>query len=104
MFLTASKLKLFTSPPQTGQHLTEAYSIPGIRMSIAYLAAPVTFTGTSRFGCSVPISVHLSTALILIFDGSGNWIWAALTATAPYVVFRFDLACVMTLSFATSSE
>ena len=83
MFLTASKLKLFTSPPQTGQHFTEAYSIPGIRMSMAYLAAPVTLTGTSRFGCSVPINVHLSTALILIFEGSGSWTWAALAAIAP---------------------
>jgi len=63
--------------------LTAACSIPGIRTSIAYFAAPVTLTGTSRLGCSVPMSVHLSGGLILIFEGSGSWICAAFAATAP---------------------
>ncbi len=54
-----------------------------MRMSTAYFAAPVTFTGTSRFGCSVPINVHLSGGFILILDGSGSWICAAFPAIAP---------------------
>jgi hypothetical protein len=55
-------------------------------------------------GCSVPISVHLSGAFIRIFDGSGSWIWAAFPAIAPYVIVRFDFACVMTLFLDTSSD
>ena len=87
MFRIASKLKLLTSPPQTGHALTAAYNMSGSRTSMAYFACPVTFSGTSRFFCSVPISVHWSGGFILTRDGSTS-IRAARSAIAPYVVRR----------------
>ena len=56
------------------------------------MASPVTFNGASRLFCSVPSSVYLSGVLILIFDGSGSGVRAALAAIAPYVVRRLDFA------------
>src|SRR5262249_41855128 len=77
--------------------------MPGNRISIPNVASPVTFNGTSRFFCSVPIRVNRSGVLILIFDGSGSTSRAALAASLPYVVLRPVGVCVMTLFFATGS-
>ena len=42
-------------PSMTGQRSTDAYFMPGRRMSIVYLAAPTMMFGRSTIGTSLPM-------------------------------------------------
>src|SRR5215510_6373931 len=75
--------------------------MPGRRVSIAYLALPLTLFGMSRRCLGLPSSHHFAGSL-LISGSLSSLTLAAASANSPYVPVR--LPAVSTPSFASTSE
>src|SRR5712691_2683291 len=101
MPLTRAASKLFTLPPNTGQSLIAAFSIPGSFRSAPYTCAPVTFGIVSRRLTDLPISFQSFGSLSATVAGGVTL--AAASATLPYVVVRPEGLCVITLLAALHS-
>src|SRR6266850_2211083 len=60
----------------------------GRRTSMPYTVCPVTLSGTSRFFCSVPMSVHRSGGLMVIVSGCGCGLGAGQLQVVAAVLHR----------------
>src|ERR1700687_54400 len=102
MPMTLAASKLFTLPPNTGQSLIAALSIPGSLTSIPYIILPVVLsTVSSRFSGLPAIFQSLGSLSLISVGGSSL---AAASATLPNGVLRPDGVCVITLLDALPSE
>jgi len=78
---TLAASKLFTLPPNTGESLIAALSMPGSLMSIPYTALPTTLSGvSSRFTPLPAIFQSFGSLSGISFGGSSL---AAASATLP---------------------
>src|SRR6202158_600783 len=94
-FMTLAASKLFTLPPNTGQSLIAALSMPGSLTSIPYIILPVVLsTVSSRFSGLPAIFQSLGSLSLISVGGSSL---AAASATLPNDVLRPEDVCVITL-------
>ena len=77
--------------------------MPGTRTSIAYSLLPSSLSPVSRRFSGWPATFQLFGSFSVIVFGSGGVSLAAAPATLPYVVLRFDAACVITPLATVSS-
>ena len=81
MPVTLAASKLFTLPPNTGQSLIAAHSIPGTVKSMAYIILPVTLSAVSSRFSGLPAIFQSFGSLSFGFSGTGSL--AAAAATLP---------------------
>jgi hypothetical protein len=98
-FITSSLFTLSAFAPSMGDSSTEAYTMPGSRTSIPYLALPSTFDATSvRPMSSRPISLNWEGFLrsdSSIFGGSAGTV--ANFTTSPYAMRLPEFLCTTKL-------
>src|SRR5262249_25544008 len=103
MPLTLSASKLFTLPPNTGQSLMAAFSMPGSFRSAPYTWAPVTLPMVSSRLTDLPMIFQSLGSFSAMLLASGGVSLAAASATLPYVVVRPVGLCVIVLLAALHS-
>jgi hypothetical protein len=78
---TLAASKLFTLPPNTGQSLIAAFSIPGNVKSMEYIILPTTLSAVSSRFSGLPAIFQSFGSLSFGFSGTGSL--AAVAATLP---------------------
>ena len=81
--LTWAASKLTSLPPDTGQCLMAAYSMPGSSVSMPYLMAPLTLTAVSRRLVGLPAIFPWRGSRSAMFFTSGGGSLAAASASCP---------------------
>src|SRR5450759_2907808 len=94
--------KLFTLPPNTGQSLIAALSMPGSLTSIPYIILPVVLSTVSSRFSGLPAIFQSFGSLSLMSLGTSSL--AAASATLPNVVLRPEGVCVITPFDAVHSD
>jgi len=100
-FAIAAALKLLTLPPNTGQSLIAAFSMPGSFRSMPKTCEPSSLAAVSRRLTGLPAIFQVFGSFSTTSVGGASL--AAAPATFPNVVVRPDGACVITLLAALHS-